>query len=372
MRTTIILTVMALLGSACSGSGGSTSTSGSSGSSGGSSGTSGTTSSCTASAPTVLVPDFGRSISVHAAGNDLYWIDLREGFDHGSGVFSGVIKHMKTDGTGLTTLVTPSFGSLLAIGVTDTDLYYLSENADSSHVFLYKTSRTAGGEGTQVGTGEFSGARSVEGDIYSCASCGVFGSSGSKVFVNDSQQISSVDTTSGATTILATAQVLSTYPALVGNTVFYKDLTSPGPFVWSVPADGSTAAVEVGSQTCGVSTRESTMGAFSGGFICGGLLTVTKLDTGAIEAATVFDGSSSGIVYEPSPADANGYYLTPTDPSHDNPIYRADPSNNALTQAVCAARSVGETALTATDFVWVEVATDSSGNASYSLRRIAR
>lgn len=373
MRSSLLVLASALSFLACSGGSGTTPAPNPDGGSTGDGGsnTDGSTGSCSAAAPTVLVADFGRSISVHMIGNDVYWIDLREGFDHGSGVKSGVIKHIKTDGTGASTLVTPTFGTLLAIGVTDTDLYYFSENVDATNVFLYKSPRATGGEGTQLGTGAFVGLRVTEGVIYACPSCGVFGQSGTDIFVNDQKEISRVATGTGQKTVIATPQQAISASLVSGN-VYYRDLATSAVFTVAANA-ASASATKVGTVGCGVTILNSTMGAFAGGFICGDLLSVDKLDLGATMKTKVYDsltGNKNAVPYEPSAVDGTTYYISPYG-SDALPIYKVDTGTNALTPAVCAAHGVMETAITATDFVYVD-AVKAGMNVNYSLNRVGR
>jgi hypothetical protein len=334
----------------------------------------GATGSCNAAAPTVLVADFTQSMGVQAIGNDVYWIDFREGFDHGLNVKSGVVKHMKTDGSGLSTLVTPTFGALLALGVTDTELYYFSENADLSKVLLYKTSRMTGGEGTPLGSATFEGLRVVDAVLEACPTCGVFASTASDVFVNDGLQVSRISRTTGAQTILATPQPLGLFAALVGGNVYYKQLSGTSAPIFSVSASASApGATQVGTQGCGPGVRESSMGVFSNGFVCGGLLEVDKLDLGATTKTKVYDSlhTKNEVIYEPSAVDGMTYFITPTDPVHSMPIYKVDANSNAMTPVTCDARAVVERVVTLSDFVWVERRTEGT-TVTTSLRRVTR
>jgi len=359
--------VMAVV--ACSGPGGGSSDGGADGS-GGDGGVGGP---CTATAmPSTILPTFtGYSLSV--VGQDAYYVEPTANNQRGA------IRHVKLDGSGDAAIVDAPMSTILygatAIG---SDLYYFQEDdAGNSKIHMYHSPRATGGVGTQVGTDTYPGfgVNILGGGVAGLMvgqTFGIFAQRGTDLFVSDGTDISRVSS-AGTKTVIATAPGGSgglLWPALVGNTVFYKDGMG---VLYTVSADATMASgVRVGTQTCG-SGRTMWMGTYSGGFVCGELFGIDKIDAmGATKSHVIYTlMDKNPTQFNPTSIDGTTYYALPKEGQKDFPIYKMDVGSNSATPVVCAARDILAYALTPTDLVYVEA----SGNVStvtISLKRLAR
>jgi hypothetical protein len=327
---------------------------------------------CTATAmASVIVPSFtGYSLSI--VGDDAYWVEP-------GAKLTGSIRHMKLDGSGDAILVTAPMGSLIygatAVG---SDLYYFQEDDPSgSAVHMYKTSRATGGVGTQVGMGTFPGfdVNVIGGGVFGLdvsRSQGVFAVRGTDVFVSDGAELSRVSLTSGTKTAIAKPMMNGgiLFPALVGSTVFYKELDGT---IYSVSADAAMPSGTVlGTAKCGM-VRSFWMSASSNGFACGELFGIDKIDpTGTMKSHVINTLSDKNQTeFNPSAFDGTTYYALPKEGTKSYPIYKIDFATNAITPVVCDVRAVYDARVTPTDLVYIEIRGDAS-NGQISLRRVAR
>jgi hypothetical protein len=282
---------------------------------------------------------------------------------------------VKLDGSGSSTVVEAPMGTLM-YGVTaiGSDVYYFQEDDPQgtmgSKLHMYKTS-LAGGAGTQVGTGTFPGFDvNVLGGGYAGImagqALGIFAQRGTDVFVADGAEISRVSS-AGVKTVIATSMNGIMWPTLVGSTIFYKDTTGA---VFSLSPDAmSPGSTRVGTANCGMAGT-FWMSSYAGGFLCGELFGIDKLDQAGVNKThviyTLMD--KSPMQFNPSSVDGTTYYALPKQPSA---IYKLDVSSNTLTAVTCNAGYVIDYELTATDLVYVEMS-NNGGNAMLSLKRLAR
>jgi len=355
-------------GAASGGHAGSTAAGGSHGAAG-SSGTAGATGSCTSThvANTILANFSGYSLTV--VGQDAYYVDPNANLGRGD------IRHVMLDGTGDAPFVdSPTGGIFFGVTAIGSNLFYFLAD-DAQEVHMLQSPRATGGIGTQVGTGTFDGfSVNILGGGYAGImagqTLGVFAQSGTDLFVNDGAEISRVSTVSGTKTVLATDAGTSgglLWPALVGNTVFYKDGTG---VIYSVAADATAASgLALGTATCG-SGRTMWMSAYTGGFLCGELFGLDAIDpTGTTKSHVIYTlMDKNPTQFNPSQVDGTTYYALPKDASLLFPIYKLDVASTTLTPFVCAVGSVIDYELTSTDLVYVEL--NSAG--SLALKRVAR
>jgi len=321
----------------------------------GSGGAAGSIGACNATrvSNTVLASFSGYSLSV--VGQDAYYVDPNGNAGRGQ------IRHVMLDGTGDAPLVDTPTGIIFGVTALGSNLFYFLAD-DTEAVHMFQTARATGGVGTQVGTGTFDGfSVNILGGGYAGImigqTLGVFAQTGTDVFVHDGSEISRVSTVSGTKTVIAndtgTAGGLL-WPALVGGNVFFKDGTG---IIYGVAADATTAsALPVGTTTCG-SGRTMWMSSYAGGFLCGELFGIDKVDpTGTTKSHVIYTlMDTHPTQFNPSQVDGTTYYALPKDASMMLPIYALDVGSTALTPFVCAVGGVIDYELTATDLVYVEL-----------------
>jgi len=292
--------------------------------------------------------------------------------DDGQYVFSAVppgTYHLEVTATGFKTasasgvqaLVDTPTGIIFGVTALGSNLFYFLAD-DTEEVHMFQTARATGGVGTQVGTGTFDGfSVNILGGGYAGImigqTLGVFAQTGTDVFVHDGSEISRVSTVSGTKTVIANDTGTSgglLWPALVGSNVFFKDGTG---IIYGVAADATTAsALPVGTATCG-SGRTMWMSSYAGGFLCGELFGIDKVDpTGTTKSHVIYTlMDTHPTQFNPSQVDGTTYYALPKDASMMLPIYALDVGSTALTPFVCAVGGVIDYELTATDLVYVEL-----------------
>jgi hypothetical protein len=315
---------------------------------------------------TILATFSGYSLSV--VGQDAYYVDPTANAGRGD------IRHVMLDGTGDAPIVDSPTGIIFGVTAVGSNLFYfLSDDAEEVHMF--QSPRATGGVGTQVGTGAFDGfSVNILGGGYAGImvgqTLGVFAQSGTDVFVHDGAEISRVSTVSGTKTVIAadaggTGGLL--WPALVGNTVFYKDGTG---VIYSVAADATTASgLPLGTATCG-SGRTMWMSSYAGGFLCGESFGIDKLDpTGTTKSHVIYTlMDTNPTQFNPTQVDGTTYYALPKDATLMFPIYKLDVASTTLTPLVCAAGYVIDYELTPTDLVYIEL----NNAGGLALKRVAR
>lgn len=321
-----------------------------SGGTAGSGGHAGSSGACVATgvANTVIASFTGYSLSV--VGQDAYYVDP------GANEGRGNIRHVMLDGTGDAVIVDSPTGIVFGVTAMGSNLFYfLADDAEAVHMF--QSPRATGGVGTQVGTARFDGfSINILGGglagIMGGQTLGVFAQSGTDVFVSDGAEISRVSLVDGTTTVIAMGGPL--WPALVGDTVFYKDATG---VLYSVAAAATTAsATPLGTATCG-SGRTMWMSSYTGGFLCGESFGIDKIDpTGTTKSHVIYTlMDKNPTQFNPTQVDGTTYYALPKDSSKLFPIYKMDVATAALTPLVCAVGLVIDYELTPTDLVYIEV-----------------
>ena len=354
-------------GAATGGHAGSGAQAGSTGAAG-SVGAGGATGACssTSVSNTILASFSGYSLSV--VGQDAYYVDPNANMGRGD------IRHVMLDGTGDAPIVDSPTGIIFGVTAVGANLFYfLSDDAQEVHMF--QSPRATGGVGTQLGTGTFDGfSVNILGGGYAGImvgqTFGVFAQSGTDVFVHDGTEISRVSTVSGTKTVIAADPGTSgglLWPALVGNTVFYKDGTG---VIYSVAADATAASgLPLGTATCG-SGRTMWMSSYTGGFLCGELFGIDKVDpTGTTKSHVIYTlMDKNPTQFNPSQVDGTTYYALPKDATMMFPIYKLDVASTALTPFVCAVGSVIDYKLTSTDLVYIEL----NNAGGIALKRVPR
>lgn len=364
MRRLFVVCVLGLLG--CSGGGGGNPDGGG----GGEGGTGGT---CTATAmPSILVADWSKNGSLTLVGQDMYWIDFTLGVPLIGTAKGGVIRHMKTDGTGLETVVTPTAVLFGAYAIGSDIFYFQEDDAMSSKVHMYKAPR-AGGMGVQVGTATYNGFGAAL--INAAISFGVFAQRGNDVFVNEGKEVSRVDVTAGTKTVIANTDGIM-WPILDGtSTVRYTALVDGA--TYSVSADAMMpSSVRVGTQTCGM-VRSVWASGYSNGWVCGDLFGIKRLDLMAsmktVFIDTLMNKNPQG--FNPSPVDGTTFYAMPRGFKAGVivPIYKLDANTGGPTAVTCDAGAVIDVKVSSSDLVWVEQRQASnSAPVETSLRRLPR
>lgn len=325
----------------------------------------GSSGSCSATgAPNTILANFvGYSLSV--VGQDAYYVDPTANAGRGN------IRHVMLDGTGDAPIIDSPTGITFGVTALGSNLFYFLAD-DAQEVHMFQSPRATGGVGTQVGTGTFDGfsvnilGGGIAG-IMAGQTLGLFAQSGTDVFVNDGVEISRVSMTTGAKTVIATGTGGVMWPALVGSTVFYKDATG---VIYSVPAAATTASgLALGTATCG-SGRTMWMSSYTGGFFCGELFGIDKIDaTGTTKSHVIYTlMDKNPTQFNPSQVDGTTYYALPKDSTLMFPIYKLDVASAALTPVVCAAGAVMDYKLTPTDLVYFELTSAGQIN----LKRLAR
>jgi len=315
---------------------------------------------------TVLASFAGYSLTV--VGQDAYYVDPTANSGRGQ------IRHVMLDGTGDAVIVDSPTGIIFGVTALGSNLFYFLAD-DAQEVHMFQTARATGGVGTQVGTGAFDGfSANILGGGYAGImigqTLGVFAQSGADVFVNDGSEISRVSTVSGTKTVIANDQDAAgglMWPALVGSTVFFKDGTG---IMFSVAADATApSALALGTATCG-SGRTMWMSSYAGGFLCGELFGIDKVDaTGTTKSHVIYTlMDKNPTQFNPSQVDGTTYYALPKDATLMFPIYQLDVASAGMTPLLCAVGSVIDYKLTATDLVYVEL--NSAGG--IALKRVAR
>ena len=325
---------------------------------------------CTAAGtPNTVIADFqGYSLSV--VGQDAYYVVQTENAGRGT------VHHVALDGTGDTAIVTvPAMTVLLGATAVGPDLYYFEDDdSPNGTVHVYRTSRTAGGVGTQLGTGTFPGlTANITGGgvagIEVSQTTGVFAARGTDLFINDGLELSRVSTVDGAKTVLASVSAGGLlFPTLVGDTVYFRDVSGA---LFSVAADATTAsAAPLGTVTCGTGRTKWTA-AYAGGFLCGEPFGVDHADLAATAKThviyTLMDPQP--VSFNPSPVDGTTWYALPT--GAGSAISRFDGASTSSTPVACGVGLVLDAKLTATDLVFVE-AQNAGGNFTLSVKRLAR
>ncbi len=328
---------------------------------------------CTSTAvPTTIVASYpGFSLSV--VDQDVYYIDPNDN----AGL--GALHHVGLDGTGNGIVVNPSPSTLLygATAVGEDILYFEEDDPSGSAIHLYRTSRSTGGAGVQVGTGTFSGfGVNILGGGYAGIeagqSAGVFAASATEIYVNDQSEISRVSLADGSKTVIATLAGAGgiKWPALVGATVFYKDGLGA---IYSTPANATAPSGAVlGTQTCG-SGNTLWMASYAGGFLCGASFGLDSIDaTGTTKTHVIYTlTDKTPLQFNPSSVDGTTYYALPSLAAADGALYRMDTTSTSRVALSCAVRSVIDYHLTATDLVFVELRSDAS-SVSLDLKRLTR
>ena len=286
----------------------------------------------------------------------------------------GDIRHVMLDGTGDAPIVDSPTGIIFGVTAIGSNLFYFLDD-DAQEVHMFQSPRATGGAGTQVGTGTFDGfSVNILGGGYAGImvgqTLGVFAQSGTDVFVHDGAEISRVSTVSGTKTVIATIPGAAggpMWPALVGNTVFYKDGTG---VIYSVAADATAASgLPLGTATCG-SGRTMWMSSYAGGFLCGELFGIDKNRRNRHDEVTRHlhpDGREPDAV-QPVAGRRHHLLRAAEGPEHEFPIYKLDVAGDTLTPLVCAVGSVIDYELTPTDLVYIEL----NNTGGLALKRVAR
>lgn len=334
---------------------------------------------CTAATkPTVMVADFYSGFllahsSLSVVDQDVYWIDSKQGMKLGP-YQTGVIEHLRTDGTGLSTLVTPT-GEIFSATAVGADLFYFQNDGapGAAEVHLYRSPRATGGVGTQVGTDAY--PQLADNRLNLCDGCGVFAQRGTDVFINTRTELSRVSTTTGTRTVIATAtarfanpQVL--YPSLDGATVFYKE--SDGA-IFSASADATTASgIQIGTATCGNSSQW--MARYANGFLCGKLSGIARIDAVGATTSDAIDPFLTGepAPFNPSAVDGMSFYALPADSAKSKSIFKVDLTAGKTTAFLCDVYTVLDARVTSTELIYVDGRLGDGGSAAFSLRRVAR
>lgn len=317
---------------------------------------------CTsATVPTVLASNVQGAFSLSIVGNDVYWIDSSLGA--GSILKTGLVQHVRTDGTGASTVVTPTAVLHGATAIGDDLFYFQEDDPQGSAIHMYRAPRS-GGTGVMLGTATYPNFGVAL--ISASLSFGVFAKRAADVLVSDGHEISRVSTADGNKTVIASGEIM--WPRLVGATVFYTDLSGK---LFSVSPDAvSPSATQLGTATCGT-LQDHWMSAYGGGFMCGEMFGLDKVDaTGTNKSHVVYTlKESNPYSLNPSPIDGTTFYGFPA--GKGVPVFKMDVSG-AATPVVCDMALTREVAMSATDLVWLEERHGAGSTIIHTLERIAR
>ncbi|HEX7666547.1 MAG TPA: hypothetical protein VF407_18600, partial [Polyangiaceae bacterium] len=270
--------------------------------------------SCSSSATPTIIADPFNGVSPSLEGSDVYYIDPTQGTDLG-GIKTGLLHHVKTDGTGDETILTPARPISAATVQGDSIFYFQSEPDDgtgNSPTHLYKMPRT-GGAGTQVSTYDFMGLTDeTQIDLPTTEyRIGVFAVQGTDAFLNEMNAISRVSLTDGTRTVIAgDASTRVFYPALMGSNIVYTSLDSASAAnaLYTVPISAtSPSGTRVGTQTCG-STTSAWAASWTGGWMCGRLYGLDAIDATGANKTSFLDTKPTDTFVNPSAIDGTTFY----------------------------------------------------------------
>ena len=327
---------------------------------------------------TILQSPF-TGFSPSLAEQDVYWVDPDQGPTWSGQIKTGVIRHMKTDGTGDSVVYTPTSRPIYSAQVAGADIIFFQLDPDMGSgppVHMYKVSRS-GGAATQVGTYDWTAVNLVT-TIDTPSSpykIGIFARSGDNLFMNEGKVISRVALASGARTVIADAgsALLIINPALHGNTIHYLAQESSKPAPYKVAADAtSPSQMRVGTQTCDMGFLGWNGAAKDdGAWICGALWGLDAIDATGATRTRFYDTKPVDSIYFPSPIDGTTFYAFGNSPGSKDPIrplLKMDTRTpNVATPVLCDIQVVWNVRMSATDLVWEE-----QRGSVRSLRRLAR
>lgn len=339
--------------------------------------------SCSSTAHATMIADPFVGLAPSLDGSDVYYIDPTQGPDTGGGILTGVISHIKTDGTGGETIFTPTTRPIFAATVQGANVYFFQLEADTgsgSPMHLYSIPR-AGGTATQVSTYDFS-AVNLETTIEAPTAeyrIGIFASQGTDVFMDEVTAISRISLTDGTRTVIAdgsSAQIF--YPTLIGTNILYTGLdgATASNDLYSVPISATTASgTKIGTQSCG-STTSQWASPWSGGWICGRVFGLDAVDATGANKTSFYDTKPTDSVYNPSPIDGTTFYAFGNGSGDTNnpirPLLKMDTATpNAGTTVLCLDPvATWNARISTSDLIWEQY--ESTSSAVRTLRRIAR
>ncbi len=350
---------------------------------------------CTATTtPKTLIEDFTRGTRHEAmfagdlvppslVGDELYYIDTSEGGPAANGNFNnGVIKHIKLDGSGQSTLVTPT-GYLFQAIALDADIFYLQEEQTSKApdmyaVHLYRSPRATGGPGTVVGTASFYlGNAGLF--VARCGDpCGVVARRGDDVFINAAGEIDRVSLSTGQVTVVAKPMPARSLwaPILDGDTLYYQDGDGT---VYSVSASTNAPnGTSIGVKTCGAGARQGTR-RYGKAFICSDRDSIFTLDATGSTQTSFFQSQSVDprvASFTPTPVDGTTVYAMPEfvfqDLDKTSSVYKVDINSGNPTPVLCNVHTVVWSTFGPTQIVYVEATKDAAQKEMFSLRTVPR